>query len=76
MFNKLKAQFIKDLILYYFNLKNEIIMEINAFNEVIAKVLSQKNAQKIVRLIVYFFIKITLIKLNYEIYNKKLLAII
>ena len=48
MFNKLKAQFIKDLILYYFDLKDEIIIKIDAFNKVITKVLSQKDTQKVV----------------------------
>ena len=39
MFNKLKAQFMENPMLYYFNLKNEIIIETDAFNEVIARVL-------------------------------------
>ena len=66
----------EDLILCYFDPKNKIIVEINTFDKIIAKVLSQKNTQKVIQLIAYFFIKITLAKLNYKIYNKELLAII
>ena len=39
MFTKLKAQFMENLVLRYFDLKNEIIMETDTFNKVVAKVL-------------------------------------
>ena len=63
-------------MLCYFDLKNKIIVKTDTFNEVMVRVLLQKDAQKIVQFIIYFFTKMTLIKLNYKIYNKKFLAIV
>ena len=59
-----------------FDLERQIVLEINISNYVIKMYLSQRDDEERLRLIVFYLRKITLIKLNYEIHNKKLLVII
>jgi len=51
-------------------------VEINVFNYVMIEIMSQRNDNDQLRLMIYFSFKMLLMKCNYEIYDKKLLAII
>ena len=64
-------------ILRYYQPKLLIIVKINASNGVIASVLSQQDLQsQLQHLIAYFSKTMQLAQLNYDIYNKEILAII
>jgi hypothetical protein len=58
-----------------FNLEFEIILKINISNFVINIYLSQKYERKL-KLIIYYFRKISSAELNYNIYDKELLVIV
>jgi hypothetical protein len=64
------------LILRHYNLLYEFILEINASNSVIVSILSQLYLNGEWHLVAYFSKTIALIKCNYKIYNKEMLAII
>ena len=51
-------------------------METDASDEVTAGALSQRDLQGVIRPVAFFFTKMAPAELNYEIYNKELLAII
>ena len=51
-------------------------METDVLDEVIAGALSQRDLQGIIRPVAFFSTKMAPAELNYEIYNKELLAII
>ena len=74
-FKRLKQRMCEALILQHFDLNKQCHMETNASDYVSAKVLSQKN-NGILHPVAYFLRRMVLVKYNYEIYNKKLLAII
>ena len=57
------------------NLELPIILKINAFNFAVGACLSQKHNGKL-QPVVYYLRKIMPAKLNYNIHNKELLAII
>ena len=59
-----------------FNILKKIIVEINMLNYLIKAIISQCNNEKWLRFIIIYFKKIISAKLNYQIYNKKLLIII
>ena len=64
-------------ILRYYQPKLLTMVKINASNGVIASILSQQDLQsQLQHLIAYFFKTMQLAQLNYDIYNKEMLAII
>lgn len=65
------------LILYYFKFKAFTQIEIDISNSVVAKALLQlDNINKEQHFIKFFLEIISLIKINYNIYNKQLLIVI
>ena len=75
-FEKLKTFFIIIFILQYFDSSLEIILEINISNYIMKKIMFQWDLNDILYFIIFFNRKFNDIKLNYEIYNKKILIII
>ena len=63
-------------MLRYFNPDLLIIVEADASNYVIARVLLQRDKDKELRLVVYYSKRMNPAKGNYKIYNKELLIII
>ena len=59
-----------------YNLEQDIILETNALDKAIKGCISQKSNNKLLYLIIYYLQKLIIAKLNYNIYNKELLAII
>ena len=51
-------------------------MKIDASNHVVTEIILQYDSDESLRLVVYFFIKMSLAKCNYEIYDKKFLVVI
>jgi hypothetical protein len=72
----LKTIFIIALILYYFNPLKEIFIKTDTLDYVSSSILSQKNKHGVLYLVVFISKKYNLAEYNYEIYNKKLLAIV
>jgi hypothetical protein len=68
--------FILVFILYYFDLFRKIFVKTNASDYISLGVLSQKDNQGVLYPIIFISKKYNLVEYNYEIYNKKLLAII
>ena len=68
--------FIKGLILAMFNLVKKIIIEIDINKIILGAILSQPNEKKRLYPIIFYFRKFTDPKLNYDIYDKKLLTIV
>ena len=75
-FNDLKKWFMIILILAYFNLNLECILKADSSDHAQESVLSQYDKNNILWSITYFSWKLNVIKSNYEIYDKELLAII
>ena len=63
-------------VLRYFNLKVITYVKIDALNYVSKEILLQKNKEENLHSVVYFLKLMILTECNYNIYNKKLLAII
>ena len=59
-----------------FDLEKEIIVETNTLDYAIRVCLLQLGKDKALHLIAFYLRKITLLKLNYDIYDKELLAIV
>jgi len=59
-----------------YNLKRDIILKTNALDKAIKGCISQKSNNKLLYLITYYLQKLITVKLNYDIYNKELLAIV
>ena len=76
IFDQLKHAFIIAFILMHYNSNLSMTVEINVFNYVMIEIMSQRNDNDQLRLMIYFSFKMLLMKCNYEIYDKKLLAII
>ena len=76
LFKKIKNKFIKKLILKIYRLELLIRVKINLLDFILKACIVQKHKDKIQHLIVYYSRKLTLLELNYNIYNKKLLAIV
>ena len=64
------------LILAYFDSDFKCILETDSSDHVQENVFSQYDKNNVLQLIAYFSQKLNVIELNYEIYDKKLLAII
>ena len=76
VFQQLKKAFTEALILQHFNWTHEVTVEINTSDTVIADVLLQKNKNSQLQSVTYFSSKMFSAEINYDIYDKKLLAII
>ncbi len=76
IFNNLKKWFIIILIFTYFNSDLECVLEANLSDHAQESVLSQYDKNDVLQSIMYFSQKLNAAKLNYEIYDKKLLVII
>ncbi len=63
-------------ILYYYNLDLELMLKIDIFNKVIAGILSQLHLDSEWYPVAFFLKTIDLVKYNYKIHNKEMLAII
>ena len=74
-FRTLKKIFVSIDMLTSFNLNLKIWIEIDVFDYVIATILSQRDANDVIRLVAFMFKKMFLAKCNYEIYDKELLII-
>jgi hypothetical protein len=72
----LKRSFISAPILPHFDSERKIVLETNASHLVIVGVLSQYDNNDILYPVAYFSRKHSLAEINYEIYDKRLLAII
>ena len=64
------------LILIIFDLEHEAILETNASNYAIGTCLIQKGNNGKMRTVAFYIRKMTGPKLNYDIHNKELLAIV
>lgn len=60
----------------HYNLNLLVTVKINVFNYVVIKVMFQQDDNEQLRSVIYFSFKMLLAECNYEIYDKKLLAII
>ena len=76
MFKEIKNKFIKELILKIYRLELLIKVKIDLLNFILRAYIVQKYKDKIWHPVIYYSKKLTPLKLNYNIYNKKLLAII
>ena len=68
--------FAEELILQMFNSRKRTIIKIDILDQALEKVLSQSNKFRNLKLVAFYSWKFTEFKLNYEIYNKELLAIV
>ena len=75
-FERLKQLFVKELILQMFDSRRLTVMKVNASDQVLDSVLSQKNELENLHPVVFHSHKFTDSELNYEIHDKKLLAIV
>ena len=75
LFEKIKKKFIKKLILKIYQLMLPIRVKIDILDFVLGACLLQKY-NGVQYLVVYYSWKMTLLELNYDIYNKELLGII
>ncbi len=76
VFNWLKQTFITVSILMHYNLNLLVTVKIDVFDYVVIEVMSQRDDNEQLRSVIYFSFKMLLAECNYEIYDKKLLAII
>ena len=75
LFKELKKLFIVELILKIYTPSLPTVVEIDVLDFVLGIYLIQKYPDR-QHLVVYYNCKMTLLELNYNIYNKKLLGII
>ena len=75
-FKKLKKLFISQSVLIMFESEKSITLEMNASDEAIETCISQSDDKKCLHSITYYSCKLTVAELNYEIHDKKLLAIV
>ena len=68
--------FTKKLILAMFNPAKKIIVEIDVSRMVLGAILSQLDKRNRLYAIIFYSRKFTTLKLNYNIYDKKFLAIV
>ncbi len=59
-----------------FESEKSITLEMNMSNEAIETCISQSDDKRCLHFIAYYSCKLTVVKLNYEIHDKKLLAIV
>jgi hypothetical protein len=75
-FERLKKSIVSAPMLPHFDLERKIVVETDASNLVVAEVLSQYNDDDISHPVAYFSRKHSLAEINYDIYDKELLAIV
>jgi hypothetical protein len=75
-FKGLKTRFTEALILATYNLEKDTLLETNALDKAIRGCISQIGEDKILHLIAYYSKKLLLAKLNYDVHDKELLAIV
>ena len=75
LFKELKELFIKELILKIYTLSLLIVVKTDALDFILGVYLVQKYLDRWY-LVIYYSYKMTLLELNYNIYNKELLNII
>jgi hypothetical protein len=75
-FKKLKRRFLEALILTIFNPKLPIILKTNISDYAIGACIMQPGKEGKFYFFAFYFRKMSLIKLNYDIYDKELLAIV
>jgi len=76
VFKALKKIFTAEPILHHFNPDLETWIETNASDFVVTAILSQRDADKVLHPIAYISKQISPAECNYEIYDKKLLAVV
>ena len=76
VFQQLKKTFTEALILQHFNWTHEVTVETDTSDTVVVDVLLQKNENSQLQPVIYFSSKMSLTEINYDIYDKELLAII
>ena len=76
VFQQLKKTFTEALILQHFDWTHKVTVEINTSDTVVVDVLLQKNENSQLQPVIYFSSKMSLTEINYDIYDKELLAII
>jgi RNase H-like domain found in reverse transcriptase len=64
------------LILATYNLEKDTLLETDVLDKAIKGCISQISEDKILHLIAYYSRKMSLVELNYNVYNKELLAIV
>ena len=72
----MKRRMIEAFILRYFNQTREIILKTDSFNYVNDEVLSQYDNEGVLHSVTFYSKNMSFVECNYEIYDKKLLAII
>ena len=72
----MKKMFIFASVLMQFNLNRETLIETDFSEYIVENLLQQYDDDEFVRLCAFFFKKNLLAQCNYEIYDKKLLAIV
>ncbi len=68
--------FITASILMHYNSNLLVTVKIDVFDYVVIEVMSQRDDNEQLRSVIYFSFKMLFAECNYEIYDKKLLAII
>jgi hypothetical protein len=76
LFKKIKKKFTKEPILKIYQLKLLIKVEIDVLDFILKVYIVQRYNNRVWYPVMYYSKKITPLKLNYNIYNKELLAII
>ncbi len=76
IFDHMKKQMTEVSILRHFDQNRKTILEINSFNYVNDDILSQYDDEETLHSMIYYSKNLSLTECNYEIYDKKLLAII
>ena len=75
-FQRLKNAFVSDLILMHFDPEKKIVVEVDASDWVVGGVFSQYDDEGVLRPVAFFSKKHAPAEINYEIYDKELMAII
>ncbi len=76
IFNHMKKWMTEAFILRHFDQNRKTILEINSFNYINDDILSQYDDEETLHLMIYYSKNLSFAECNYEIYDKKLLAII
>ncbi len=76
VFDNLKKQVSLISILRHFDLKQQVILKIDALNYVKDEILSQYDDERVFHLMIFYSKSMILAEINYHIYDKKLLVII
>ncbi len=76
IFDWFKQMFITASILMHYNSNLLVTVKIDVFDYVVIEVMSQRDDNEQLRSVIYFSFKMLFAECNYEIYDKKLLAII